>query len=221
MEALSHLDSPEAHRALREATSVGDIDVRRAAIVGLGIAHRSEDLPLILEAIHSPDLPTRLIALSAMVNFHSPLILGALEAAAIDPDEQLRSAAIGFLAARPEQSATEILVRLLESELTRDSARSALLIPSHQRVSGLLVALHSVDDEVAPIVVSVLSRIDRPEAHRALLAAMKLEHLAARKAAASALNPRKGPEVKAALQDASKNDPDPEVRQICALRLRD
>lgn len=221
VEALSHLESAEAHEILRQASASEDIEVRRAALVGLGIAHRSEDLPVILSAVSAADVPTRLMALSAMVSFPSPLVLGALSTAASDIDEQVSSTAIGFLAGRPEQEATEVLIELLLKEPTRDRAKQALLNPSEGRVAGLLVGLESADDELAAHLISILSRLQRPEARSALLAAMKLNNAAARKAAAAGLAVRRDPEMTLVLQEAADNDPDQEVREICSLLLRE
>ncbi|MGE0527767.1 MAG: HEAT repeat domain-containing protein [Bdellovibrionales bacterium] len=220
VEALSHLDSPIAYEALRQAATTQDVEARRAALVGLGIAHRDEDLPVVLNAVSAPDAPTRLMALSALVNFPSGRVLGALSSAATDSSEQVSSAAIDFLSARPEQEATEVLVELLKSEATRDRARAALLVASEGRSAGLLVALESANDEFAPILISVLSRLETPEARSALLWAMKLNNAAARKAAATSLAARRDPELIAAVREAEQNDPDPEVRKICTLVLK-
>lgn len=221
VEALSHLDSPEAHEILRRASASEDIEVRRAALVGLGIAHRNEDLQVLLSAASAADVPTRLMAMSAMVSFPSPLVLGALSTAASDPDEQVSSTAIGFLAGRSEQEATEILIELLENDSARERAKTALLVPSEGRVAGLLVALESADDELAAQLISILSRIDRAEARSALLAAMKLNNAAARKAAAVGLAARRDPEMTAVLQEAAENDPDAGVRETCSVLLRE
>jgi HEAT repeat protein len=221
VEALSHLDSQEAHKALRAAAISSEIEVKRAALVGLGISHRAEDLPVVLSAANDPDIPTRLMALSALVSFTSHLVIGAFSSAASESDGQVSSTAIKFLAARPEQEATEILVDLLAVDSTKERAKMALLVPADGRVSGLLVVLESANDDLAPELVSILSRIERPEAKVGLLAAMKLGNVAARKAAASGLAARRDKEMVLALREAAQNDPDSEVRHICSLLLHD
>jgi HEAT repeat protein len=220
VEALSHLESPQAHDALRRAASSGDIEVRRAAIVGIGMAHRMDDLPVVLSAASAPDVPTRLVALSAMASFPSPLVLGALSSAASDPEDQVRAAAVSLLAARPEQEATEVLVELLGSEAARDRAKEALLVPSEGRVAGLLGALASARDEMAPILASILARVDPSEVRSSLLSAMKLANPAARRAIATVLAARQDPDMIAALREAAAGDPDAEVRKVCELLLR-
>jgi HEAT repeat protein len=219
VEALSHLESREAHEALRHAAESADVEVRRAALVGLGIAQRPEDLPLILAALGAADTPTRLMALSATSNFRSPRVLAALSSAASDADDQVRAAAIGLLAARPEEEATEILIELLASDATHDRAKAALLVPSEGRIAGLLMALASAGDELAPSLISVLARIHHVDGRAALLSAMKMDNVAARKAAATALAAGHDLEMLAALRDAADHDPDEEVREICALLL--
>jgi HEAT repeat protein len=222
VEALSNLDSAEAHKALRFAVESNDPDVKRAALVGLGIAKREEDLPVILSEINSVDAPTRLIALSALVNFPSLKVFSALNSAGSDSDEQVRSAAIGFLAARPEEEATKMLIEFLKRENTYDKAKAGLLIPSTGRVPGILAALESADDEVASILMSILSRLGQGNSFIGLLLAMKLNNAAARKAAAASIAVHTSrPEMMAVLKEAADNDPDREVRQICKVLLNE
>lgn len=220
VEALSHLRAPEAHRILRETAHSTDLEIKRVAIVGLGIARRMEDLPVVLAAAASSDVPTRLVALSAMVNFPSPLVLEALSTAASDMDEQVSSSAIGFLAARPEQEATEALIDLMRNPSTQERARTALAVESEGRIPGLLVALESTDDELAPLLMAILSKVDRAETRAALLASIKLPNVAARKAAAAVLATRRDPEMKLAVREAAENDPVAQVREICSLLIR-
>lgn len=220
IEALSHLNVPEAHAALRAAAQSEDLEVKRAALFGLGIAHRADDLPIVISAVNSSDAPTRLMALSSLVSFPSPLILGTLSSAASDSDPQVRSAAIDHLGGVKSQEATEILIELLSNPSTTEKATAALLFPIEGRIPGILVALNSADDELSAVLVSILSRLKRPDARTALLSAMKLSNPAARKATASALAARRDPEMMAALKEAAEYDPDQEVRNICSLLYR-
>ncbi len=220
IEALSHFDSPVAHQALRSAAEREDLEIRRAALVGLGLAKRIEDLPILLSAVSSSDPATKLMALSAVAQFPSSRVVGALSSAASDRDEQVSASAIAFLGGRREQEATEVLVELLAIPALKNKAKAALLIPSEGRVAGLLIALASADHELAAILISILSRLQRPEARTALLSAFRLNNVAARKAAAQALAARRDSEMVSALQEAEENDPDQEVRQICSLLLR-
>lgn len=220
VEALSNLNSTEAHTALKSAVKSTDPDVKRAALVGLGISRRLEDLKIILSEVNSKDAPTRLIALSALVGFPSPKVFSALRSAGSDTDEQVRVASIGFLASRAEQEATEMLIELLQNENTFENAKTALLIPSAGRVSGILVALESANDQMSTILISILRKVDHNI--NSLLIAMSLNNIAARKAAATAIAVYKNiPTMMEALKVASENDPDREVRQICELLMNE
>jgi HEAT repeat protein len=219
VEALSHLRGEQAHRALQQAAQAEEPDVQRAALIGLGIRGQPEDLPLLLSAVGSPDIATRLVALSAMAGLPSPTVMQTLGQAAADPDEQVSTAAIGFLASRPEQQATDILVGLLTLPAARQRALPALAVPSPGRVAGLLAALQTADDELAPLLTAALARLQRKEACEALLQVLGRGNPSARMAAASTLSALGTSWALAALTEAARSDPDPRVRQVCALLL--
>jgi HEAT repeat protein len=219
VEALSHLASDEAHAALRRAAMSDDLDVRRAALLGLGVMAHPADVSSLLTALATGDVATRLVALSALAGFDSPSVLHALARAATDADEQVGTAAIGFLSGRAEQEATDVLVHLLGSPAVRERALAALLVPAQGRIPGLLAALESADDELAPVLASALARLPDAGGGGALLHVLGLANVAARKAAASTLAALGTPEAIAALRRAADTDTDPGVRQICALLL--
>lgn len=219
VEALSHLASEEAHAALRQATESDDLDVRRAALLGLGVMAHPGDESFLLAALSTGDSATRLVALSALANFDSLSVLQALAWAATDDDEQVGTAAIGFLAGRAEQEATDILVHLIGSPTARERTLAALLVPAQGRIPGLLAALETADDELAPVLTSALAKLRYADAASALLQVLQLANVAARKVAASALAALGSPEATAALRRAADADPDAGVRQICALLL--
>ena len=198
-----------------------------------------------LAATASEDPATRLVALSAISGFGSPEVLSALARAAHDPSENVRTAAIGFLAAVPGAAATQLLAGLLRhaapaysaqphattlDAAERDSAGRASIGPdaivtalathNEGRIPGLLAALETADDETAPELAAALARQRGPESLAALVTLMTTPNRAARKAAAvtlAGLSTRETLEVVAA---AAINDPDPEIRQICALLAR-
>ncbi|HXJ18789.1 MAG TPA: HEAT repeat domain-containing protein [Polyangia bacterium] len=219
VEALSCLSSEVASQALEDAMLDPDRDIQRAAIIGIGIARRSAALPLVLDATRSPDPATRLVALSAVGAFRSADLLPTLARAAADPDERVRTAALGFLAATPGVPATKALIDLLPTAIRMDEVVNALSLHVEGRIPALAAALARADDERAAAITSALSRLRRSDADAALLAALQLPNVAARKAAATALAGVPGAEAKAALRAAMNTDPEPEVRQICALLL--
>lgn len=223
LEALSHLDVPEAYEILREVATSEDLEMKRAALIGLGIGRRAEDLPVLLEVAKASDAGIRLVALSAIASFSSPTALHALSHAALDSDAQVRAAAIGFLAGRHEEEATRSLVELLMKESSHDRAKAALRIPSDGRVPGILSMLEDSDDNLAPILVSILvsilAQLEKQEGTKTLLIALNSSNKAARKAVASALALDPDSQAQAALEAVANNDPSPEVREICSLLI--
>ena len=219
VEALSCMDSEVAAKALKSAVDDSDGDVRRTAIIGLGVAKQQDSLPLMLAAASSGDAATRLVALSAFGGFRSPEVLRALQRAAEDEDEGVRTAAIGFLAATPGGAATRMLTDLLHPKSLREPIVAALSVQIEGRVAGLEEALAEADDETAAALTSALARLHRPDASAVLMAAMSAPNVAARKAAASALAVLATKDALAVLQKAAHDDPEPEVRQICAVLL--
>ncbi|HTA18790.1 MAG TPA: HEAT repeat domain-containing protein [Polyangia bacterium] len=219
VEALSCLSGEVAAQALNAAASDADSDIQRAALVGLGVARRSDSLPLILNAARAADPATRLVAISALAGFRSLAVLSAFRVAASDSDPSVRTASIGFLAAMTGGPATRTLISLLATGAATEQVLAALSLHVEGRIAGLVVGLEEADDETAPALTSALARMRRPDAAAALIQAMGMRNVAARKAAASALAVLASKEAIAALREAASSDPEPEVRQICSLLL--
>jgi HEAT repeat protein len=227
IEALSHLPGGPALRALGEAARSGDEEVRRAALLGLGAAAGAEALPALLEALASADDATRLIAVSALAQVGGEGALSALRREARG-DEPVGRAALEVLAGRPEPEATGALVDLLHASLAApgggppgraERLLAALSRPSPGRVEGLLAALGHADDEFAPRLTSALARMRSAASGEALIAALSLPNVAARKAAATTLGVFKAPAAREALRHAGEHDPDPVVRRLAGLAL--
>ncbi|MET0285641.1 MAG: HEAT repeat domain-containing protein [Polyangiales bacterium] len=212
VEALSHL--PGATDTLRTCAASADPDMRRAALLGLGLRADVDSLPIFLQAARGDDAATRLVALSALASLHTAEGLSALAQAARDEDEAVQSAAIGYLQAAP--GGTLHLI-----ELAREGARvaNALSTPHPERVAALLVGLADADDTLATLLTSCLSRLGGNAGRDGLLAALTLDNRAARMAAAHALAALGTREASAALALCAANDPDPELRRVCSLHL--
>jgi len=220
VEALSHFRNDVALQALKEAAASEEPDLRRAALIGLGITGRPDALPALLEALRSADAATRLVAVSALSGAAGGAeIVPALARAARDPDEAVRAAAFGFLAAAPGAAAAAELIELARDMPERERAISALAIPAEGRVPALSAALDRAEEEVAPILASALARMATPLAADALHQALESGNVAARKAAATALHALGGAAAAQAIRRAAAADPDPAVRQICAILL--
>jgi HEAT repeat protein len=218
VEALSHLRGDTATVALKNAALSQDADVRRAAIVGLGITGRSEVLPILLEGAREADASTRLVAVSSLAGFKGHEALAALAAAASDPDEAVRMAAIGCLAGRAGVDAAQVLIDLLSTTMV-DRVQAALSTHASERVEGIALALERANDEIAPRLTSALARMRGRAATGTLISALQSANVCARKAAAVTLAASGTAQALSALERASAEDPDREVRTICSLLL--
>jgi len=145
--------------------------------------------------------------------------LRMLETAAVDTDDSVRTAALGFLSAIPGPAATAALVGLLPGAASPEPIVAALSVYVEGRIGGLLTALASADDETAAALTAALARLRRPEAVEGLLSIMAMSNHRARRAAASALGALATRESIAVLKNAAAGDPDPGVRQIAAVLL--
>jgi HEAT repeat protein len=219
LEALSHLKDPRARSALGQAAQAADPDIQRAALIGLGLTGDPDALPTLLAAADTGDAATRLIALSALAPFDSASVAPALERATRDPDAGVRAAALGSLASRSGPEATAILIGLLGSDEAGARAMAALASPIAGRVHGVLGALQTADDELAPRLTTILTRLHREQPGGALLEALRSPNPAARKAAAGALRSVGSQEAMAALKQRALHDDSDEVRRVCALLL--
>ncbi len=219
VEALSHMPGEVAMQVLRTASGSTDSDMRRAAVVGLGLRREADVLPLLLEAARSDEPATRLVALSALVGFKQPEAFSAVVEAASDNDESVRSAAIGVLALAPGAAATRALIHLIASPASRFQALVALANPAEGRVQGLLEALERADETLAASLAIALSRIARAEADEGLVLAMSSSNVAARRAAASVLGTNGSAKARAALTRSAASDLDFEVRRLAAATL--
>ena len=219
LEALSHVQGEVAIRALTDAARSSDLDMQRAALLGLSLSRHEPSLPLIREACTSPDGATRLVAVSALAAFGAPEVLDALATAARDSEESVRTAALGFLGRHPDARATDILIALVAEADVQAPVVAALSTPSESRVSGLARALTRADDDLAPVLTSCLARLHSDEATIALIHALDYDSPAARKAALATLLAIGNRDAMAQVARLSSHDPDPDVRRVAAVYL--
>ncbi len=219
VEALAHLRSPLARAALEEAARSEDPDLRRSALVGIGIACHPGALPILIEAARADDNATRLIAVSALASFNSPEAVATLATAADDPDSGVRTAALSVLAASASPAAVEVLVGRLRRDPSEAAAARALATPAPGRIDELARLLETADDDLAMTLTSALARMRGSPATEVLLRAMSSKNPAARRAVASCLISLGSSDARAAVERASHEDPDPEVRKVCVLLL--
>lgn len=219
VEALSHLQGDAALSALRETSQADEPDLQRAALIGLGLRENVESLPVLVAATSAGDPATRLVALSALSGMRSPESLAIVARALSDEDEGVRTAAVGLLASWPSAEATGRLVQTLASSVLRSHIIRSLGTAVPGRIEGLLHALASADEELAPTIVSILGRVDPEGATGAMFSALQLPNAAARKAAAAMLAARGTREAISALLRQAEEDPSDEVRRVCKLLL--
>jgi HEAT repeat protein len=219
IEALSHLPAEAAFAALLDAAGSEELELKRAALIGLGLSRRRQALGALLSHVGSENAATRLIALSAIANIDAPETLGALGHAVRDPDESVRMAAVGFLGERDGAEATQILAGFSTDPTLGERVCAALALPQRHRVAGLSAALQAADDELAAVITGLLARANQPDAIAALFEAVTLPNVAVRRAAATTLSALGSREALTTLQRLSLEDPDAEVRRVCALLL--
>ncbi|MGV3621557.1 MAG: HEAT repeat domain-containing protein, partial [Archangium sp.] len=217
VEALSHLSSEHARRSLRTAATSADVEMQRAALIGLGLSGHPESVPLLLAAAESDSAPTRLLALSVLAEHAPQAALAALRRAVDDSNEDVSSAAAGFLGALPLPEATRALVELISQPAHRERALSLLSKPAPNRVSQLLRSLPEADEVLAPLLAATLARLRDGDARDALLHALTRGNVAARQAAAAALAATGEQRALVAVAAAAHADADAAVRQLCAI----
>jgi hypothetical protein len=219
VEALAELRSPHALDVLTVAAADDDVDLRRAALLGLGVMKDPAALPALIAASAAPDAATRMVALSALHALETPEALDALARALQDSDEGVSTAAIGLLATWPHATATAHLIEALRAATAPNHISRMLATPAPGRIAGLLTALVSADDELAPLLISALGRLDPDDGLGTIFEALRMPNPAARKAAAAMLAARGTREALRALTLQATEDPEDEVRRLCALLL--
>jgi HEAT repeat protein len=218
VETLALLGGEPARRALLTAASrPDDEDMRRAALVGLGMTRDREALDALSAAAAAADPMTRLIAVSALAAFDASEVVPSLAKASEDPEESVRTAALGCLAVRPGVEATAALIHMLEVTNAPERVVLALSSPVEGRIPGLVSALHGADERLATQLVSVLGRMGTLEATTALIELMATHPPVVRKAAATTLGALGTTEAVATLRRAAKDDTDLDIRRIAAL----
>ena len=216
IEALARLGGDRALMALDRASQSADPDMRRAALAGLGSLSRPGAFAVLVRALDSDDPGSRLAAVSAIAEFGSPEAVRALIRAWADPDDRVRSAAFELLARRSGFEASRWLIGLLGSPAERERAVTALAQPVDGRIEAILTALETAESENAGWLVEALLRMRRPNGNAAAEAALQLDNVNARRAAATALSNVAHPSARLALAQAAAVDADPEVRRLSA-----
>ena len=219
VEALARIGTDRAALALHRAAGAADPDLARAALLGLGDLHRLDALPLMVEALRSPDRSTRLMALAAAAALQAPEVLELLaHTAADDGDDDVRRAAIGQLAAKSDAAATLALTSLLAEPRARKDVVDALVQAHERRGPALLTALETADEVTAPLLVGVLARSPEPAQGARGRAGVErpLRPARRRRRARRAGRPR---DAARRWSEVLAQDPDAEVQRLAAAAL--
>jgi HEAT repeat protein len=216
VEAIAKLGGPRALALLERASRQTDADVRRAALVGLGELRRPDALPILLRAAEANDATTRLVAISALAESTAPEATLALGRAGADIDPRVRDVAFSLLSTRPGPQATHWLVEQLARDEDRERALTGLASSVDGRIEGVLSALEGADATLARWLIEALSRMRRANATAAIEAALHLDNVDARRAAATALAALGTTAARQALGEAAAMDADSEVRRIAS-----
>ncbi|HEY1955061.1 MAG TPA: HEAT repeat domain-containing protein [Polyangiaceae bacterium] len=215
VEAIARLGGTRSLEILERATQGDDSDVRSAALLGLAHLRRPEALHVLLTAAESSDPALRLIALAAIAEVASSEADDALMRAGFDADDNVRAAAIAHLATRGPAATAWLVDRLLHGD-EQDAILDALAKPADGRIEGILGALATANAYAARLLIEALVRMRRPSGSAAIEAALNMENVHARRAAAAVLVNVGSASARAALALAASADDDDEVRRIAA-----
>lgn len=219
IEALAKLHTQDAWDAVVRAATSRDADERRAGLVGVGLHKRPGAAEILVEAARSEDPATRLVAISALAHYDEAEALATLDAALRDPSLEVREAALSVLSERDDEAAARILVDTALRSQPEHPVQRALSRPGQGRVNVITSGLAKADPRTAPLLVAALGRMGTPAARQALFGALSSSNPASRSAAASALVATGAADAVRAVSDLAANDPDPEVRRVCAAAL--
>jgi hypothetical protein len=219
IESLSRLGSAEAWDAVCGAAASSDPDERRAGLVGVGMQASIAASAILLDAASSTDQATRLVALAGLARQSTEDALSALGRAISDPSPEVQAAAVSLLADRDDEGAAAVLVESALRSEPEHHAQRALSRPGSGRVAAILARLATADERGAPILVAALARMGVDTSAAALFETLAMANPAARAAAASSIVSLGVDGAVRAVSALAINDPDAEVRRVCAAAL--
>ncbi len=219
IEALARLGGKRALEALHAAAESPDADLQRAALLGIGSTRDQGSVPLLLRGLASSEPATRLVALSALAEFDDADALAGIRDAMRDADENVQSAAVSLLAGRRGVGAAEALLEAIRHPVLRERVVAALSAPVEGRIEALIRALRVGASDTIPDIAAALVRMRRPEASAALEDAFRSGDAATRRALGPSLAALQTPSAQALLASAAAEDPDVQVRGVCAALL--
>ncbi len=218
IEALARMHSPLAWQTLCSYAKSPDPEQQRVALAGLALHDADAALEYLLAGLESPDLSIRLVALSGLTGARSPVALAAIARCGRDEAIELRDAAVSLLSERKDPAAAHALVDLAITAPTDHPARLALTEPNEARANAIGERMATADDATAQRLSSALGAMgDQAGAAAVLFAQLASPNPAARRAAAAVLSANRVPAASAVIAKLALEDPDAEVRAICAV----
>lgn len=220
IDVLGRLGSADAREVLEQLAQCPDSDLGGAAIRALGHLDGEGTLSALESFLRATQPWQRVAAVAAVTLRAEPRIAGLLEwVAAADDDADVVSSAIDGLAkiARRHDTqgaeAARALVGLTAEPLRRDRAIKALSELPPLRIADVAQGLTDASVEVRCACVEVLSRMQHPNASRALECALDDTHAEVRLAAIRALKTLGTREPQKKLMTLARTDPEAEVRK--------
>ncbi len=216
IEGLAQLETPAAWASLCAVARSPDADEQRAALTGIGLRSNPEALPLLLDAARSSDLATRLIALSGLARRPEDAALEVVAAAVLDFDEEVRDAALSLLGERVDRAAAEAVVDLALTCAPGHPVQLTLSWPDAARIAAIAARFAIVDDRRALLLAAALARMGDAAATTTLFDTLAVANPPARRAAAKMVVAMGVQGARAAVGRLANEDPDLEVRRVCA-----
>jgi HEAT repeat protein len=193
-----------------------DLDERRAALLGIGLHPDDAAIPFLLEGAASRDVASRMIALSGLARRPEGFALDVLAAAALDDQHEIRNTAVSLLGERVDRPAAETVVDLALGCEPHHPVHQTLSRPGAARIDAIAARLALVDDRRASILAAALARMRDHAATKVLLGALRLANPSSRRAAATMLVAIGAAGSLSAVARIASEDPDRDVRCVCA-----
>jgi len=219
--------NPEARKVLRSLATDDKLPVSLAAIAAMGAMRDRDSAALLREIASALDQHRRRAAIEALGNIADPKAIHTLLRALRSSDDRISGAAAWALASYAGADTFEALLRAARGRgwatAINASAALALTAPA-DRAAKLLPLLHHRIRFVRVNAASALGRLGAKAAARPLLLMLADDtSWMARAAAARALSRiaslEGSEEVKGALSESTKNDPNDKVRAAAKAAL--